>query len=108
LNLLKPYFLAKQFPALWPDYEAMDQAHEMAKRKVAAGQRTDGVWTLQGPGNIGARINTIAMHPQDKNILYAGFADGGLWKTTDGGKNWAPIFDNEIWQSIGSICIDPK
>ncbi|HMS97901.1 MAG TPA: hypothetical protein PKA12_04110, partial [Saprospiraceae bacterium] len=43
-------FLAKQFPALWPDYEAMDQAHEMAKRKMDAGQRTDGTWTLQGPG----------------------------------------------------------
>lgn len=101
-------FLAKQFPALWPDYEAMDQAHEMAKRKMDAGQRTDGTWTLQGPGNIGARINTIAMHPQQSNVIYAGFADGGLWKTTDGGANWFPVFENEVWQSIGSICIDPN
>lgn len=101
-------FLAKQFPDFSPNYDAMDKAHEAASRKLKAGQRTNGSWTLQGPSNIGARVNTIAMHPQLKNTIYAGFADGGLWKTTDGGANWLSIFDNEIWQSIGSICIDPN
>lgn len=100
-------FLAKHFPAKVPDYQAMEAAHRSALIKMQAGQRTDGSWKLEGPANIGARINTIAMHPTDKNIIYAGFADGGLWKTTNGGADWDPIFDNQIWQSIGSICIDP-
>lgn len=100
-------FLAKHFPEKTPDYQAMEAAHRSALIKMQAGQRTDGSWKLEGPANIGARINTIAMHPTDKDILYVGFADGGLWKTTNGGLDWSPIFDNQIWQSIGSICIDP-
>lgn len=100
-------FLAKHFPSKVPDFVAMEEAHQLALRKVNAGQRTNGEWKLEGPANIGARINAIAMHPVDANIIYAGFADGGLWKTTDGGVNWLPIFDQQIWQSIGSICIDP-
>jgi len=100
-------FLAKHFPSKVPDFGAMENAHQLALRKLNAGQRTNGEWKLEGPANIGARINTIAMHPVDANIIYAGFADGGLWKTTDGGVNWLPIFDQQIWQSIGSICIDP-
>lgn len=100
-------FLAKHFPDKTPDYQAMEAAHRSALIKMQAGQRTDGSWKLEGPANIGARINTIAMHPTDKDILYVGFADGGLWKTTNGGRDWSPIFDNQIWQSIGSICIDP-
>lgn len=64
-------------------------------------------WTVQGPGNIGARINTIAIHPLDEDIIFVGYAQGGVWRTTDGGANWAPVFDDQLWLSVGDIAFDP-
>ncbi|MFM2394154.1 MAG: hypothetical protein RLZZ546_2136 [Bacteroidota bacterium] len=100
-------FLAKQYPDFTPNYIGIQTALEQIKRENDRGKRTDGLWQQQGPNNIGARITTIAMHPLDENIIYIGYADGGVWKTVDGGKNWQPIFDGEINLSIGSIAIDP-
>lgn len=64
-------------------------------------------WIVRGPGNIGGRANTLAVHPQNENIIYAGFARGGVWKTTDGGLSWAPLFDDQVFLAIGDIEIDP-
>ncbi|MBK8700869.1 MAG: hypothetical protein IPN29_15545 [Saprospiraceae bacterium] len=100
-------FIAKQYPAQFPDFEAMSRAHHQALQQIKMGNRTNGSWELQGPGNIGARINSIAIHPLNSKILFAGFADGGLWRTLDGCKSWQPVFDDQIWQSIGSISFDP-
>ena len=65
-------------------------------------------WTTEGPFNIGARINTVAVQPNNPNIIYVGFADGGVWKTTDGGAQWLPIFDKQTFLAISDIEIDPK
>lgn len=68
----------------------------------------DEEWTTQGPGNIGARVNTIKVHPSNEDIIYAGFSDGGVFKTTDGGTNWNPIFDDQSFLTIGDIELDPQ
>ncbi len=68
----------------------------------------DEEWTTQGPGNIGARINTVAANPDDENIIYAGFSEGGVFKTTNGGNTWIPIFDDQTLLSIGDIVLDPN
>lgn len=65
-------------------------------------------WTTQGPGNLGARINTVAVHPENEDIIYVGYSMGGVWKTIDGGLNWSSIFDEQIYLSIGDIAIDPN
>lgn len=67
----------------------------------------DQSWVTRGPANIGARINTVAVHPDDPNIMYAGFSAGGLFKTTDGGANWFPIFDDQPFLAIGHIHLQP-
>ncbi len=64
-------------------------------------------WRVEGPYNIGGRINAIAVDPFDEGIIYAGSADGGVFKTTDGGDNWVPIFDQNTFLTIGTIEIDP-
>lgn len=64
-------------------------------------------WTLQGPGNVGGRVNTIAIHPTDHNTALAGFSAGGIFKTTDGGITWLPVFDSHLELSIGHIIYDP-
>ncbi|QNL21361.1 T9SS type A sorting domain-containing protein [Hyphobacterium sp. CCMP332] len=53
------------------------------------------------------RINTIAFHPSDSNIFWVGVAQGGVWKTIDGGQNWNPISDNLPIIRISDIAVDP-
>jgi len=59
-------------------------------------------------GPEGNRAIAIAGVPGDPMINYIGAASGGLWKTTDGGLNWDPIFDDQDVSSIGSIAITPS
>ena len=59
-------------------------------------------------GPEGNRAIAIAGVPGDPMINYIGAASGGLWKTTDGGLNWDPIFDEQDVSSIGSIAITPS
>ncbi len=65
-------------------------------------------WTLRGPGNVAGRVNTLAIHPDDDNIVLAGFSAGGIFKTTDGGVTWRPVFDENLDLSIGDITYDPN
>ena len=69
--------------------------------------RANNQWTTQGPGNIGGRINTIAVHPTDPDIIYVGAAAGGVFKTADGGQSWVPVFDDFSFLAIGDIVISP-
>lgn len=65
-------------------------------------------WTLQGPANVAGRVNSIVAHPGNENILLAGFAGGGLFKSADGGVNWTAVFDDQPELSIGDITYDPS
>ena len=76
--------------------------------QIRTEQGFDEDWVTQGPGNIGARINTIAINPNDENIIYVGFSEGGVFKTTNGGSTWNPIFDDQAFLSIGDIALDPS
>ena len=58
-----------------------------------------------GPGGMSGRVTSIDVLQSDTNILYAGTASGGLWKSTSAGIKWKPIFDNEATASIGSVAI---
>src|SRR6185437_9197559 len=60
-------------------------------------------WRYIGPA--GNRTDAVAGVPGDPNVYYAGSASGGIFKSTDGGIHWAPIFDAEPVQSIGSIAV---
>jgi len=71
-------------------------------------QQNNTAWTLQGPANVAGRVNTLALHPQNDDILLAGFSGGGLFKTTDAGLNWNPVFDDQPELSIGDITYDPQ
>src|SRR5256885_15525441 len=57
------------------------------------------------PGN---RVSAVVGEPGNANVYYAGAASGGVWKSSDGGFNWHPVFDKESAQSIGSIAIAPS
>ena len=58
-----------------------------------------------GPAVMGGRITSIDGVNADPRIMYVGTAGGGVWKTTNGGSNFEPVFDKHC-QSIGSVAID--
>jgi photosystem II stability/assembly factor-like uncharacterized protein len=57
-----------------------------------------------GPASAG-RIAAIAGIPGDQKTYYAGAASGGVWKTTDGGQTFEPIFDDQPAQAIGALAV---
>ena len=59
-------------------------------------------------GPLGNRVSTVAGVIGDPMTYYGGAASGGVWKTTDGGLTWAPIFDDEGVPSTGSIAVAPS
>jgi len=61
-----------------------------------------------GPAVTSGRISDFAMHPDGWQIYYAATASGGLWKTSNGGITWKPIFDGEGSYSIGVVELDPN
>ena len=58
-----------------------------------------------GPGGMSGRVTSIDVVHANTDIMYAGTASGGLWKSTSGGIKWKPIFDNEATASIGAVAI---
>ena len=61
-----------------------------------------------GSPNVSGRVTAIAVDPTNANVVYIGGADGGVWKTTNGGTNWTPISDSQASLAVGSIAIDPS
>ena len=61
-----------------------------------------------GPALMGGRIADIAVSPTDKSTWYIAVGSGGLWKTTNRGISWEPIFDSQKSYSIGTVTIDPN
>ena len=61
-----------------------------------------------GPAMTSGRIADIAIHPNNENIWYVAVGSGGVWKTTNSGTTWKPLFDKQSVYSIGCITIDPK
>lgn len=60
-----------------------------------------------GPALMGGRIADIAVHPRDRSTWYVAAGSGGIWKTTNAGVTFTPVFDDQPSYSIGEITIDP-
>jgi photosystem II stability/assembly factor-like uncharacterized protein len=56
-------------------------------------------------GPEGNRAIAVAGEPGNPLVAYVGAASGGIWKTSDGGVNWTPVFDREPAQAIGALAI---
>ena len=61
-----------------------------------------------GPAVMGGRIDDFAVVESNPNIVYVGTASGGVWKTTNNGTTWEPVFDKEGVSTIGDIAIAPS
>lgn len=101
------------FPAsehLWNEYQDI-------QREFRAGDapKANANWQPLGPYDLNfvsyspgiGRVNIVAEHPNDPEIIFAGTPGGGLWKTTDGGESWLPLTDELPTLGVGGIAIHP-
>lgn len=72
-------------------------------------RETEGEFAFRFVGpRIGNRIASVAAVPGDPSIYYAGAASGGVWKSTDGGNRFLPVFDKEPAAAIGALATAPS
>ncbi len=79
-----------------------------------------GYWTPIGPAPIpngqtvtistpvSGRVTAIAVDPRDPDVVYVGGAQGGVWRSLDGGATWVPLFDAQATLAIGSLALAPS
>ncbi len=95
----------------WPlgkwNPNAYHEAYEQKARLEAVSKRGRalGLWQPAGPTNVGGRISDIEFDPQDPQIVYAGAATGGVFKSEDGGRTWRSVFDGYAVVNVGDIGI---
>jgi photosystem II stability/assembly factor-like uncharacterized protein len=92
-----------------------ERGAQFPRREAITASQT--MWTSIGPqpsdsgatvfGLTSGRIGAIAVDPTNPDIVYLGGAQGGVWKTTDGGVNWTPLTDDQPSLAIGALAIDP-
>ncbi len=78
-----------------------------AQPPVAANLYSGLRWRMLGPFR-GGRVNAVSGVPGRPSTFYFGSVGGGVWKTTNAGRTWAPIFDSQPIASIGAIAVAPS
>ena len=89
------------------------------KQNNASNFFRNNTWTPEGPNTYAenrepglvlglGRINTISFHPTDPNTFWVGVAQGGVWKTTNGGESYTPLTDNLPIIRVSDIAVDPN
>lgn len=100
--------------------KAVESVRAMAGSASAAKVSPRGIaqaqWTFIGPEPVSypnayfnsGRVASLAIDPRGDNTVYAGAAEGGVWKTADGGQTWTPLTDDQPALAIGALAIDPS
>jgi photosystem II stability/assembly factor-like uncharacterized protein len=92
-------------PATYADREAAWQKHQ----QLMDTSLTRGLdWRSVGPVVQGGRVADIETVPGEPYTFYVAYSSGGLWKTTNNGVTFEPIFDHESTNIIGDVAVDPS
>jgi photosystem II stability/assembly factor-like uncharacterized protein len=78
------------------------------KSKLNAGTFSALEFRCIGPALTSGRVVDLAVAPDDKSTWYVASAYGGLWKTSNAGTTWKPVFDGQGTSSIGCVSVDPR
>ena len=101
------------------DYNARQVAVQRFEQAMANRGKAGPAWTPIGPmpipngqttptNPVNGRVTAIAVDPTDANVVYVGTANGGVWRSKNGGTNWLPLFDDEATLAIGSLALAPS
>lgn len=91
----------RDVPAAWLAKASVDAANVPAPRAPLS-------WEEMGPTNIGGRMTCAVAHPARPDTLWAGAANGGVWKTEDAGHTWHPTTQQPASLAVGSLALDPQ
>ena len=88
--------------------QAKERINTMQKRhSMEYGTSLNGIpFRSVGPTVFSGRVVDIAVSPDDPSHFYVAYASGGLWKTTNNGISFEPLFDHELVMTIGAIAVD--
>ncbi|MDP8208288.1 MAG: T9SS type A sorting domain-containing protein [Candidatus Electryonea clarkiae] len=101
------FMMQKTWPGSELNLSAFEEAVQQASVLRENRGELDEAWTFAGPTNIGGRITALAVHPDNPDTIYAGAALGGVFKSTDGGEEFSPVFEEDFNLSIGALAMDP-
>jgi photosystem II stability/assembly factor-like uncharacterized protein len=105
------FYFQRSYPDAQFDLAGYESALAMVQGSAAKVSGTSGLsdtpWTLEGPTNTGGRINAIAIDPNNSSVIFVGCSVGGIFKTTNAGTSWAPVFDAQTHLAIGDITFEP-
>jgi photosystem II stability/assembly factor-like uncharacterized protein len=82
--------------------EGAAQRQQLANRSLVKNVPFEGV----GPTVMSGRVVDIAVNPADPTHFYVAYASGGLWRTTNNGQSFEPLFDHEAVMTLGDIAVD--
>ncbi|MBE3064719.1 MAG: hypothetical protein IMZ69_06840, partial [Spirochaetes bacterium] len=83
-----------------------DQPHPQSAALASAMKELE--FREVGPAIMGGRVDDISVVESNPKIVYIGLASGGVWKTTNAGTTWAPLFDKEAVSTIGAVAVAPS
>ncbi len=99
---------ARPQPAPAADFAEKQAAWEKHEELVASSPYTGLKWRSVGPVVQGGRLVDMAVVPGQPYTFYVAYASGGLWKTTNNGHTFEPLFDHQATMIMGDIAVDPN
>jgi photosystem II stability/assembly factor-like uncharacterized protein len=99
-----PFLILPLFGALALGSAAVAQSPDGLTSQVLEGMALREL----GPSLLPGRVRDIAIDPRNPSVWYVAVASGHLWKTTNRGITWRPIFDNQSSFSMGYVTLDPN
>jgi hypothetical protein len=89
----------------YPQIAAQAVRHALQPRAWAPAPATDPQWLSIGPRNVGGRVIALAQDPDFPQVIYAGSAQGGLWRSPDAGNTWVHLGGPEHNYPVGAIAV---
>lgn len=65
-------------------------------------------WRSIGPANMSGRVSGVVANPQNPKVIFVAFATGGVWKSTNAGTTWEPVFDRTGAHAASEVAIAPS
>jgi photosystem II stability/assembly factor-like uncharacterized protein len=100
--------MTQKYSDAWEEYKEIKQNTSALLYQTRPGTESFGAWSSLGSvANIGGRILTIAIDPNNANNLFIGSASGGIWKSINAGNNWSYVPTNLPVLGVSSIVYHP-